>query len=79
MTVVFVLLAVLVIAGAFWIAVGRFDASLSPDAADLRPDKRGGEPAFDVVLRGYRMDEVDATIADLQNQIEQLTTTKTKR
>lgn len=72
MTIVFVLTGVLVIAGAFWFAVGRIDPSLPDATADFRPDERDGEPAFDVVVRGYRMDEVDATIADLQAQIEDL-------
>ncbi len=72
MTIVFILIGVLVIAGAFWYAVGRIDPSLPDAAADLRPDERGGEPAFDVVVRGYRMDEVDETIAGLQAQIAEL-------
>jgi uncharacterized small protein (DUF1192 family) len=72
MTIVFILVGVLVIAGAFWFAVGRIDPSLPDATADHRPAERGGEPAFDVVVRGYRMDEVDATIADLQAEIDQL-------
>lgn len=78
MAVVFVLVGVAVVAGAFWIAVGRIQAGLPDATHDLRPDRRAGNPAFDVVMRGYRMDEVDATIADLQGQIEQLKGT-TKR
>ena len=31
-----------------------------------------GEPAFDVVVRGYRMDEVDAQIAGMQARIDEL-------
>ena len=72
MTLVFIAVGVLVIAGAFWYAAGRINPELPDDAADLRPDRRGGEPAFDVVVRGYRMDEVDATIADLQAEIDEL-------
>ena len=72
MSLVFVVVGALVIAGAFWMATGRLSADLSVDASDLRPDRRAGEPEFDVVVRGYRMDEVDATIADLQARIEQL-------
>lgn len=72
MTLVFIAVGVLIIAGAFWYAAGRIDAALPDDAADLRPDRRGGEPTFDVVVRGYRMDEVDATIADLQAEIDEL-------
>lgn len=78
MSLVFVVVGALVIAGAFWMATGRLSADLSVDASDLRPDRRAGEPEFDVVVRGYRMDEVDATIADLQARIEQLEG-KTKR
>ena len=72
MTLVFIAIGVLVIAGAFWYAAGRSDPVLPEDSADLRPDRRDGEPAFDVVVRGYRMDEVDATISDLQAEIAEL-------
>lgn len=72
MTVVFIAVGVIVIAAAFWFAVGRLDPSLPDAESDYRPDQRGGDPSFDVVLRGYRMDEVDATIADLQSQIDEL-------
>ena len=72
MTLVFIAVGVVVIAAAFWFAVGRLDPSLPDSESDLRPDQRAGDPAFDVVLRGYRMDEVDATIADLQSQIDEL-------
>lgn len=72
MTLLFVAIGIAVIAGIFWIATGRLDAGLPDGQSDVRPDRRDGEPAFDVVLRGYRMDEVDATIADLQEQIAQL-------
>jgi hypothetical protein len=72
MTLVFIAVGVVVIAAAFWFAVGRLDPSLPDAENDFRPDRRDGDPAFDVVLRGYRMDEVDATIADLQSQIDEL-------
>ena len=75
-SVVFVLVAVLVIVAAFWFATGRLDAQLPAATHDLRPAERGGEPAFDVVLRGYRMDEVDATVADLRAQIDRLKATR---
>lgn len=75
MTVVFLLVASLVIVAVFWLATGRLDARLPAASHDLRPDQRGGEPAFDVVVRGYRMDEVDATIADLRSQIDRLKAT----
>lgn len=72
MTLIFIAVGVVVIAAAFWFAVGRLDPSLPDATSDLRPDERGGDPSFDVVVRGYRMDEVDATIADLQSQIAEL-------
>ncbi len=72
MTVVFVLVGVLVVAGVGWAVLGRVDAGLPDASNDLRPDERGGQPAFDVVLRGYRMDEVDATVAELRDQIHSL-------
>lgn len=75
MAVVFLLVALLVIVAAFWLATGRLDARLPAASHDFRPDQRGGEPAFDVVVRGYRMDEVDATIADLRSQIDRLKAT----
>ena len=73
MSLVFVVVGMCVIAAAFWIAAGRWDARLPNATHDLRPETRAGKPAFDVVVRGYRMDEVDATIADLQAQIRRLT------
>lgn len=72
MSIVFVVLGILVVAGAFWIATGRLEAGLPDSTHDLKPDRRAGETSFDVVVRGYRMDEVDATIADMQAQIDQL-------
>ena len=72
MSLVFAIVGIVVVAGAFWIAAGRLNADLPDATHDLRPDRRAGEPSFDVVVRGYRMDEVDATIADLQAQIERL-------
>lgn len=79
MTLLFIAVGIAVIAGVFWIATGRLDASLPTASADLRPAERDGEPSFDVVLRGYRMDEVDATIANLQAQIEALQSRAGKR
>lgn len=72
MTLVFVVVGVLVLTGVAWLMVGRANADLADATHDLRPDERGGQPAFDVVLRGYRMDEVDATINRLHEQIESL-------
>ncbi len=72
MALLFVVVGVIVIAAAFWLATGRLVAQLPDASHDLKPAERGGEPAFDVVARGYRMDEVDATIADLQARIRTL-------
>ena len=79
MTLVFVIVGLAVIAAAAWFVVGRFDAQLPDAGGDLRPDERGGDPSFDVVLRGYRMDEVDATIAELKSEIEALKNQKPRR
>ena len=58
----------LLVIGAITLAlVGRIgsDQACLPDVdQDLRPDTE-----FDVVLRGYRMDEVDSRIAELEGQI----------
>lgn len=70
MTWLFVVLAIVVLACVVLAAVG-FLGELPPSEPDLRPDTRDGEPAFDVVVRGYRMDEVDEQIASLQAQLEQ--------
>ena len=62
MTALFVLVCVGVIAGVALVASGRLDRLPEADP-DRRPDGPG--PAFDVVPRGYRMDEVDAVIEGL--------------
>lgn len=63
MTLLFVVVCIGVIAGVALVAAGRLDRL--PDApGDRRPP--GGDPAFDVVARGYRMDEVDAVIEGLR-------------
>ena len=69
MTIVFAVLLIIAIAGVSMLAVGRL-GELPPAQADRRPE--GTEPRFDVVLRGYRMDEVDETIAALQQRIDRL-------
>jgi hypothetical protein len=70
--VLFVLIAIGVIAAVAMASSGRL-GELPEAAQDLRPQTSGSEPAFDVVLRGYRMDEVDATIEQLQQRIDELT------
>lgn len=68
MTVLFVAIVIVIIVGVGMLAAGRFGAL--PDAPpDHRP--QDGQPQFDIVLRGYRMDEVDATIAALRRELDQ--------
>lgn len=72
MSLVFAVLAILVIGGAVAYATGRW-GSVGPAAdRDLRPEVIEGRSTFDVVVRGYRMDEVDARIADLERQVSAL-------
>ena len=71
MTWLFVIVAILVIAAGAMAAMGRL-GQLPDVEPDLRPDERNGEPAFDVVVRGYRMDEVDARISAMQEEIDRL-------
>jgi TolA-binding protein len=67
----FVVLAIAVLALVFLVVLGPL-GELPPAEPDRRPDTRDGEPSFDVVVRGYRMDEVDQQIAELQGQIAEL-------
>lgn len=66
MTLLFAVVVILVIAGAFLYASGRWWGL--PDAERDRRPVRDADPQFDVVLRGYRMDEVDARIAALEQE-----------
>jgi hypothetical protein len=70
-TWLFVIVVILVL-GAGFVAVLGLLGDLPPSEQDLRPDTRDGEPSFDVVVRGYRMDEVDAQLATLQEEIDRL-------
>ena len=72
MSLVFAIVGIVVVTGAFWMAAGRLNADLPDAIHDLRPDQRAGEPSFDVVMRGSRMAAEDATLADLPAQIERL-------
>lgn len=73
MSVFFVLLAIAVIAAAFWAwSRTRWQPALPATSRDRRPDSLDGQLQFDVVMRGYRMDEVDATISDLEEKIRRL-------
>ena len=71
MTWLFVIVVILVL-GAGFVAILGLLGDLPPSEQDLRPDTRDGEPSFDVVVRGYRMDEVDAQLASLQDEIDEL-------
>ena len=74
-TVVFLGAAVYILAG--WWLTGRFGKGpLEPPVApDSQPSLSGepGEPdaaiAFDTAVRGYRMDEVDAVVSRLREQV----------
>ena len=70
-TWIFVIALLVLIGVGFLLATGQL-GELPPAEQDLRPDTRDGEPAFDVVVRGYRMDEVDAQIAGLRARIDEL-------
>ncbi len=71
MTWLFVIVVILVL-GAGFVAILGLLGDLPPSEQDLRPDTLDGEPSFDVVVRGYRMDEVDAQLASLQDEIDAL-------
>ena len=79
MGVVFFLIGAAVVAAIAWFVVGKFEVWLPDAGSDLKPDTRDNDPAFDVVIRGYRMDEVDNTIAQLQAEIESLRTNDRQR
>jgi hypothetical protein len=70
-TWVFVVIAIAVLAFIFLVVLGPL-GELPPAEPDLRPDEFDGNPQFDVVVRGYRMDEVDAQIAALQSEVASL-------
>jgi len=67
-SLVFALVAILVVAGVLLFASGRW-SGLPTVQRDRRTDVDGA--GFEVVLRGYRMDEVDARIARLEAELAQ--------
>jgi len=69
--ILFVLIAIGVIALVAMAASGRL-GELPEAEPDHRPERADQDPSFDVVLRGYRMDEVDVTIERLQRRIDDL-------
>lgn len=75
MTWLFVIVVILVLGAGFVVVLGLL-GDLPPSEQDLRPDTRDGEPSFDVVVRGYRMDEVDAQLASMQDEIDALRSTE---
>ncbi len=70
MSLVFAVALILVIGGVVMVLSGRWSGMTEP-APDRRP--RGtGTGGFDVALRGYRMDEVDARIEELERENAEL-------
>ena len=75
MSWVLVVVAILVIGAVCLGLVGKLDADkfgLPDTELDLRPVNTDYPDTFDVVVRGYRMDEVDARIAQLESEITAL-------
>lgn len=69
MTFLFVVLAILIIAGAAMLITGRFTPNVGiENTGDYKPDVQG----FDITVRGYRMDEVDQRIAELEGRVHDL-------
>lgn len=67
MPIFFALVSIAVVGAAFWWWTRtRWSDTVRPPARDVRPE------GFDVVLRGYRMDEVDAEIEALRNRVREL-------
>lgn len=68
----FVVLAIAVIAAVAVLVTGRWSPSVGVSATgDYRPDLPNS-PQFDLAVRGYRMDEVDDKIAELEQTIASL-------
>jgi hypothetical protein len=69
MTFLFVIVGIAVIATVIILITGRAQPAMGISATgDYRPEFPD-DPQFDVVVRGYRMDEVDAKIAELEQEI----------
>lgn len=66
MSLVFAVALILVIGGVAMVLSGRWSGMVEP-ARDRRPSRASGS-GFDVALRGYRMDEVDARIEELERE-----------
>jgi len=70
-TWLFVVIGIAVLAFVFLVVLGPL-GELPPVEPDLKPEIVEGHPQFDVVVRGYRMDEVDQQVADMQAEIDTL-------
>ncbi len=73
-TFLFVILTIGVIATVVVLVTGRYSPTMGVSTSgDYRPDVTDSShaPQFDVVVRGYRMDEVDAKIAELESKIQE--------
>jgi hypothetical protein len=71
MTWLFVVIGIAVLAFVFMTVLGPL-GELPPVEPDVTPDTIDGQPQFDVVVRGYRMDEVDEQLAAMQAEIDRL-------
>ena len=78
--VILVLVAVALVAAVLGVASGRLPADPLADAVHTTPDQGLPEPPvaadvdavrFDTALRGYRMDEVDARLEVLRDDLEE--------
>jgi DivIVA domain-containing protein len=65
MAIVFIVIALITLA--LLLIVGKGDG-LAEVGPELRPEVDPEHPRFDVVFRGYRMDEVDAVIDALRSE-----------
>jgi hypothetical protein len=70
-TWLFVVIGIAVLAFVFLAVLGPL-GELPPVEPDLKPEMVEGQPQFDVVVRGYRMDEVDQQLAAMQSEIDVL-------
>lgn len=66
MSLVFAVALILVIGGVVMVISGRWSGMTEPER-DRRPTGAQGT-GFDIALRGYRMDEVDARIEQLERE-----------
>jgi hypothetical protein len=72
MAVVFFLMAIGVIVVAALMLTGRWNPTLGAESDPRGPGMVDGHERFDVVVRGYRMDQVDEVIAELHAKVREL-------